>query len=163
MFKATYFFDASTIVKMVVREPGSDKVMRLLDECGMAHTSWVLIAEALGCLKRKRRDQVLTNNQYASAVYALFAHLKEHNLDPMDLGVDDGRAVLLTHESELLSHYQRFPHLDIADVLQLAIIKDSYLGAFGGDSQAHLVTADSDLGKAAEAEGIPVIYVNTDQ
>ena len=31
IFKATYFFDASAIVKMVVREPGSQKVMQLLE------------------------------------------------------------------------------------------------------------------------------------
>jgi predicted nucleic acid-binding protein len=163
MFKATYFFDASTIVKLVVPEPGSEKVKRLLDECGIAHTSWVLIAEALGCLKRKRRDEVLTDEGYSRAVYALFAYIKGHDLDPMDLGIEGGRAILLTHENEMFGYHLRYRHLDVADTLQLTIIKESYLAAFAGESQAHLVTADSELGKAAEAEGIPVIYVNVDQ
>jgi len=164
LFKATYFFDASAIVKMVVAEPGSRKVMRLLDECGIAHTSWMLVAEALGVLKRKRTTPApgLTNDQYGRAVYALFAHLREHNLDPMDVTIDNGRAVLITHEEELFHRLPRFPDLDVADLLQLAIIKESYLGAFGGDSQARLATADIKLGKAAESEGIPVVYVNVD-
>jgi predicted nucleic acid-binding protein len=161
-FKAVYFFDASAIVKLLVAEPGSDKVKRLLDECGIAHTSWVLIAEALGCLKRKRREGHLTDEQYASSVYSLFAHLREGNLDPMDLTVENGRPRLRTHERELFDRFRRFPHLDVGDLLQLAIIKDSYLAAFAGESQARLVTADGDLGKAAEAEGIPVAYVNID-
>jgi predicted nucleic acid-binding protein len=161
-FKATYFFDASAIVKMLVTEPGSKKVLALLHDCVIANTSWVLVAEALGCLKRKRREQSITDHQYKSAVYALFAHLKEQNLHPMDLAIDNGRPVLLTHEVELFDHLQRFPQLDVADALQLTIITTTYLSAFGGESKAKLVTADRALGKAAEAEGIPVTYVNVD-
>ncbi len=158
----TYFFDASAIVKMVVDEPGSKKVKLLLDECLIAHTSWILLAEVLGCLKRKRLKGDITEAQYANAVFMLFGYIKRGDLDAIDIEIERGKARLTTHELEMFDHHHRFPDLDVADTLQLTVIKETFLGSYLGESQTHLVTADRELGKAAEAERIPVIYVNSD-
>ena len=162
IFNRNHFFDASAIVKMVVTEPGSRKVMGLLDECGIAYTSWLLLAEALGCLKRKFLEGSLTGEAYGQAVCALLAYVNGGDLEPIDVHVEHGKAVLSTHQLEMSAFHQAFPKLDVADVLQLTIIKDSFLAHYMGDQRTHLITADDTLGKVAVAEGIPVVYVNKD-
>jgi predicted nucleic acid-binding protein len=158
----SYFFDASAIVKLVVAEPGSRRVKELLGECGMADTSWVLLAEALNVLKRKWSEQRLSHHEYRESVLALFVLIESGALQPFDLETRNGRAQLITYDSVVFSHAEQFPHLDVADLLQLALISESFLRHLSGKSRAQLVTADQGLERAANSLGIPVLMVMND-
>ena len=67
----TFFFDASAIVKILVDEPGSRRIREVYGGTAQIHTSWVLIAEALGVLKRKWQRGALDERQYGRAVHFL--------------------------------------------------------------------------------------------
>jgi predicted nucleic acid-binding protein len=155
----TYFFDASAIVKHLTREPGHEQVDTLLSESGRAHSSWVVLAEVLGALKGKWRRSELTDDEYSRAVFLFFSYVRIGKFHPVDIGVRNGRPVLLTHEAEVFEHRKQYPKLDVADTLQMTAIRESFLKYFAGESQTKLVTADSDLAKAAESEKIPVVRV----
>ena len=157
-----YFFDASAIVKLATAEPGSLKTRQLLVDCLFAHTSWVLIAEALNVLKRKQLNKDLTSTEYREAVCTLSGYMRGHHLEPIDILVRDGKAQLMTNESDVFGNVQRFPELDVADTLQLTAIRDGFLSYGLGENRTHLVTADRRLMRAAESIGIPVIMVNED-
>ena len=73
-----YFLDASALVKLVCDEPGSKKLKKLM---GDAHTkpltSWVLVAEALGVLKRKwQREKKLDDTARINAVRRLLITIR---------------------------------------------------------------------------------------
>src|SRR5437867_3138398 len=94
----TYFFDASAVVKFVLSEPGSRRVQRMREETGSVYTSWVLLAEALGVLKRKWQRQEIDDQRYNTASHYLFTLIRDGTLDPVDVDVVDGSAALLTFE-----------------------------------------------------------------
>lgn len=160
----SYFFDASAIVKLVVPEPGSEKVRSIISNSGsVIHTSWVLIAEALGCLKRKWQvDKTLDDKQYTQAVFVLL-HYIESDLRVVDIGTDHrGRISLLVFRQGILEGRTKHPKLDVADTLQFQAIKQGFLRVFAGESKTRLVSADRKLIRAARAEGIEVLPVNKD-
>jgi predicted nucleic acid-binding protein len=155
----TYFFDASAIVKLLARERGHDAVDDLLSQSGRVHSSWVVLAEALGALKGKRRRGEVTDHEYGRAVYTFFHYVRSGRFHSVDLDIRDGHPVLLTHEAEGFDRRKRYPKLDVADTLQMTVIRESFLKWFAGGSQTKLVTADADLAAAAESEGILVVRV----
>lgn len=61
-----FFFDTSAICRMVlVKEPGADKVKELTEHLdNKIFTSWILIAESLGVLKRKLKNCELSEKEY---------------------------------------------------------------------------------------------------
>ncbi len=155
----TYFFDASAIVKLLAREPGHDVIDGLMSKSGRVHSSWVVLAEVLGALKGKRRRGELTDHEYGRAVYTFFHYVRTGQLHPVDLSIREGHPVLLTYEAEVFEHGKRYPKLDVADTLQMTVIRESFLKIFAGESETRLVTADAELAAAAKSEGILVIHV----
>ena len=164
VFISTYFFDASAIVRILLRdEPGAKKVVQIFGAHAPIHTSWVLLAEALGVFKRKWQQGVLGEAQYGPAVYQLFKLIKSGKLHPVDLEVlGDGRPRLRTYDFDVIVVRRSHPELDAADALQFLAIREGVLGRLTGPSRTQLVTADSNLRRAAEAEGIPVVDVSAD-
>ena len=92
----TSFFDASALVKLFAREPGRKKVEDALSQCGRVHTSWILLGEALGAFKRKRRDGTMTDHEYGRAAFELFMYVREGRIHPVDLDIQDGEPVPVT-------------------------------------------------------------------
>jgi predicted nucleic acid-binding protein len=159
---ATYFFDASAIVKLVVNEPGATRSRQAFDEAGHVCTSWVVIGEGLGVLKRKWLRGEVSDRGYGKAVHLLLALVREGRLMAVDLAVDKDRPALATYEIDIIKTRERFPKLDAADALQFAVIQNTFLRHFVGASKTRLVSADRELLAAARSEGIPVLDVSND-
>jgi len=160
----TYFFDASAIVKIFLDEPGSKAVRAIYAQPQRIHTSWILIAEAMGVFKRKWLKKQLTDRQYGAAVYNLFTLVHETRLHPVDLVVEDGHPRLGTFfDSDVIALRKKYPELDLADALQFKAIQAGVLGILAGDSAPQLVTGDHSLCCAARSEGLRVVFVGEDQ
>ena len=158
---STFFFDASALVKLLVNEPGSARVQELFNEAGMVSSSWVVIAEALGVLKRKWSKKQLSESRYTATVHVFFAYIREQRIVAIDLEKDSfGEPALSTHAYDILKIRDRYPKLDVADALQFAVIQNSHLRFFAGESKTRLVSADKNLLLAAQAEGFEVVDVS---
>ena len=62
------YLDTSSLVKLYVREDGSDEVMALLDGARVVATSQVAYAEARAAFARKHREGDFTEEQYHTVV-----------------------------------------------------------------------------------------------
>jgi predicted nucleic acid-binding protein len=158
------FFDASAIVKMCLHEPGSTKVAAVLSKYGDAYTSWILIAEAFGVLKRRWKDKAnpLSDAEYERATVRLLVAVQVRQLRAVDVVSDAHGPRLTVYLPDLIELRRRHPQLDIADALQFRAIREGVLKYGAGESAPRLVSADGDLLRAAKAEGIPTIDVRND-
>lgn len=155
----TRFYDASAIVKLVCQEDSSQEVRADFSN-SVVFTSWVLVAEAMGVLKRKWLKEIITEDQYGGLIHLLFAYIKDERISIVDLiNKQDGKPNLKTYEYDVIDIRRKYPELDVADALQLNAIKEGVLGILAGESKPKLVTADKKLRSAAQAEGIEVFYV----
>jgi len=156
-----YFLDASALVKLVFDEPGSKtlkKLMRGADAKPL--TSWVLIAEALGVLKRKwQHEKKLDDTAYLDAVQELLMNTTMDYIHPVDLQILNGEARLKTYEVQIGDVRGRHPELDAADAIQFMAIEEGMLSVHGRPT---LVSADKKLLAAAEKEGIRTVSVCRD-
>lgn len=155
-----YFLDASALVKRVCDEPGSETLKKLMTD---AHTkpltSWVLVAEALGVLKRKwQREKRLDDAAYMNAVLELLIYIRMDFIHPVDLEVVNGGAHLKTYEVQIMDVRHRHPELDAADALQFRAIQEGMLSFH----KPTLVSADRKLLAAARKEGIKTLSVSRD-
>ena len=158
-----YFLDTTALIRLVCDEPGSRTVRALLNDPGSSLlTSWVLLAEALGVLKRKRLDGELTDTDYERMIQELFLRVQIGSIRPVDVAVLDGEARLITYGFELARVRRRHPCLDAADALQLRAIEEGILKLYAGESKPRLVSADKNLLAAAREEGIDTISVCKD-
>ena len=154
-----YFFDASALVKLVLQEPGSRKASQLKHDARRVYTSWILVAEALGVLKRLWLRKQIDDRGYTKAVYVLLRFLRLGSIEPVDIEIRNGHPKLVTHEADLIDMKTRHPNLDAADMFQLVVIRDSWLKYYAGQSATKLVTADKNLEVAAKSESIPTVLL----
>ena len=156
-----YFLDASALVKLACDEPGSKKLKKLMrDAPTKPLTSWVLIAEALGVLKRKwQREKTLDDTAYLDAALQLLINIRMDFIHPVDLEIVNGEARLKTYEVQIMDVRGRHPKLDAADALQFRAIEEGMLSA---STKPILVSADRKLLAAASKEGIQTLSVSRD-
>ena len=67
------YLDTSSLVKLYVDEPGSEDVLRLVDQAELVTTSVVAYAEARAALARRRREKYLKPEGHRRAKAALDA------------------------------------------------------------------------------------------
>jgi predicted nucleic acid-binding protein len=172
------FFDASAILKMVLVEPGSHKVSACLAECqGSADTSWLSIAEAFGVLKDRWRQRgtarSISEETYQSATTQLLIAIQCGQLRAVDVADDRRGSItlmgahpaggkLIVYLPDAIELRRKYPHLDVADVIQFRAIKEGFRQYLAGESEPRLVSADEALLKAAAAEGIATVDVRND-
>ena len=157
----TFFYDASAITKLFVDEPGADVARKIFNDAAQVYTSWVVIAEVLGALKRKWLRKEIDDDQYGKSVHLLLSYVAELRLKAVDVRNRNGQPALDTFELDILKIRKAHPELDAADALQFAAIQNTYLRTFASESKTQLVSADRNLLKAAAAEGIPAIDVSS--
>lgn len=63
----TLYLDTSSLVKLYVTEPGSDRVRDLVDHATIVATSMIAYPEARAALARRRRERVLRPAAFAAA------------------------------------------------------------------------------------------------
>ena len=69
----TLYLDTSSLVKLYVREPGSEAVARLVDSATVVATSSIAYTETRAALARRRREHSLRPAGFASAKRAFEA------------------------------------------------------------------------------------------
>jgi predicted nucleic acid-binding protein len=154
------FLDASTLVKLHIREDGSDVVRAYFESEPLKYTTHFCFYEALSRLKGlwKKGRKVgeahtkLTKEEYFDACSRLFSwhQAMSKRIDDLDF--------LSIHTFLEARKIAKKGDLDLSDTFQILSVKSGYFSVSGGDSQTVFVTADKGLAKAARTEGLRVWY-----
>jgi predicted nucleic acid-binding protein len=146
------FFDASALVKVYSREPGS-KVVRnyFLSRAPARYTTPFCFYEALNILKSKWKYQgKMSETQYHKAASELIVWYSREritrNLNDVDLTAP--------HVLRMVQSMAHKYSLDLSDALQIVSVKFGPFSRLINESQTVLVTADRGLAVAARAEGL---------
>ena len=139
----THLIDASALVKLFVREPGSDVVRAYFGEHSVFAATSLCIGEVLGVLKAQWLRKQISHEQYFAASEELMAHLRNGTITIEEVSLAD-RAVFDETERVAAAHA-----LDIVDAHQLVTLERGFFGKLPGESNGILITADSALANAA--------------
>ena len=149
------FFDASTLAKVFVDEPGSEVVREYWRSRATKYTTPFCFYEAMNVLKSKWKHKgQLTLPRYLEAAFQLTAWYGASSSKITDLDFTNP----LTF-SDTRSLAQR-TGLDLSDAFQIMSVKRGYFSVLVNDSATVLVTADNALADAARSEGLRVWNVN---
>lgn len=148
-----HYLDASALVKLVIEEEYSSRVRDYMFD---PERSWRVctsycFAEALGALKLRNKRAELSNKGYLAGCRKLIRFVREDSLE-----VIEGQFSSLKAFAEVERIVKAYP-IDFLDALQLISVKESW-SHLAPLSQPILVTADGDLAKAADNEGIKFWY-----
>lgn len=144
-----YYLDASVLVKLVVDELESAAARTYVfspDRSWRICTSFCFI-EAFGALKLKNKRRGLSDNGYVVGCRKLLRLVQEEKVKMIEVTMSSSST--LAECERLVSAYT----IDFLDAFQLVSVKSSW-PQLATPSQPILVTADGDLAKAAEREGI---------
>jgi predicted nucleic acid-binding protein len=159
-----HYLDASALVKLVVKEDGSDAIEAYMKREGMSSfkATSLCFAEALSVLKRKHQhkpdhiDQDTWDNTYFTAAEDLIDYVRYRNdlihtgqILLVDVAIADSN-VFVKVEKICKQH-----SIDIIDAYQIVTVQRDHFSQFPG-AEPLFITADKRLGKAARAEGLCV-------
>lgn len=151
----THCLDTSALVKHYIHEKGSDELRPYLQGHANWYTTPFCLFEALSVLKakakNKRRTDRITEEQYHNAGFAMLTDFDARSKHLPDLDFVDPIVF-----SEVQSICRKYPTIDFSEAFQILSVKKGYFSPLCGDSQTVLVTADAELAKAAELEGLKV-------
>jgi hypothetical protein len=71
------FLDSSAPAKRYVQEPGSDRLEEILSSASSLGVSVICVSEVVSALCRRRRERMLSAQQYAKAKQALFEDIED--------------------------------------------------------------------------------------
>lgn len=148
-----HYLDASALVKLVVDEEYSTRVRGYMFSEGQSWrvcTSYCF-AEAFGALKLRNRRGELSDNGYIVGSRKLVRLVREELVRILEGEISSLTA--FAEAERMVSAYA----IDFLDAFQLISVKNSW-PQLAPPSQPLLVTADGDLAKAAEREGIKCWY-----
>lgn len=138
------FWDSSALVPLLVEEPASDRLERILREDPLVVAWWASPVECWSALSRRRREGGLTLAQEEDARRAL------------EMLASSWAEVLPSDElRETAGRLLRVHALRAADSLQLA----AALTWAGPSREGELVVLDERLGEAARLEGLGVVDI----
>jgi uncharacterized protein len=132
------YVDTSTLIKLIVHEPGSDRSQLIWDSADAVATVRLTIAEARAALAAAARSGRLTSTQHASAV-------RELGLLWTSMHIVEVTAALVDHAADLAATRGLRGH----DAVHLA-------AALGAGAEV-LTSADRQLCTAAAAQGMHVL------
>lgn len=144
---ATFYLDASALVKVYVAEPGNRWMQSIVDS-GVSHlllTSRITVVEVVCALARRRREGSLALHDYRDALHAFrYDVFTRYKLVEVDARVSD-MAVVLADKHPLRAY----------DALQLAsaLVANQFL-AQAGLSPLIFLSADHRLLSIAVVEGL---------
>jgi predicted nucleic acid-binding protein len=142
--------DTSGLAKRYLHEAGSERVRALWDDkANVIHVSQLTRTEFASVLARRIRDGMLDGpgSQRASRLFSLHER-KRHQLVPLTLPI------------QVLAEQLLFRHtLPAADSLQVATAMEVSRALLAAGVGLTFVTADRRQATAAEAEGLPIVYV----
>jgi len=124
------FFDSSGLAKRYIKERGSDKVERALEEASEAAISLICPPEILSALSRLGRQGSISASQYKLAKNALYADIEDMAICPITVPVVHKAIDLL----------ERFP-LRTLDALHVACALDWRAELFVSSDRRQLAAA----------------------
>ena len=124
----TCYFDASAVVKVVFREPGSDRVIEYLGKNGLVYTTIVCFVEALGVLKRKYERNQTSHEEYLTSCAILMGQVQDHYIE-IDEKVKLWDPAIFSQVEEVAKLYC----LDVSDAFQVIALKTGCLSPFNLD------------------------------
>lgn len=146
------YLDASAIVKLVLKEPGCEKVRDYVGKGALVCVTIVCFAEALGVLKRKYERKLITHPQYLDACAILMGQVRDKAIE-----IDDKIKLWdwnVFHEVEKVAKRNC---LDVSDAFQVIVLKHGTLAPFKGTAaEALVITADGKLAEVLKSEGCKV-------
>jgi predicted nucleic acid-binding protein len=154
-FHRIHYLDASVLVKLLVKEPGSEVVEEYMTRefTSAFNTTTLCFAEALGVLKlkyfNKRRPDHIDEETYFTGADELMAYMASCRIELVDVGITDSE--VFTEVEEIARRHS----LDVADAFQIVTVQRDHFSRF---PEAHpiLITADKKLAKAARAQKLRV-------
>jgi predicted nucleic acid-binding protein len=145
------FFDASALVKVFSREPGSDIALAYFNSRPTKHTTAFCFYEAMNVLKSKWKSQGrLSREEYLAATFQLTAWFGASAARVRELDFTD--PLVFGRATDLVQRHA----LDYSDAFQILSVRDGYFSSLVGESSTVLATADRGLASAARAEGLRV-------
>ena len=144
------FLDASAAVKLVLRERGSDRLLKYFNPAGSFFITNFCLFEALGVLKRKMLKTEIERDHYFKSCFLLLSYVKERRLRINEQEISSYET--FRRAKKLAEQY----YLDLSDALQLVGLKYGMFSHFVQESKPVLVTADRVLEAAARSEGLLV-------
>ncbi len=143
-------FDASALVKLYVDEPGSEALRQYWNTQATRYTTPFCLYETLSILKGRKRQGVLTKEQYLKAATHAVTWFRSSHRQMRDIEFTEHE--FFREARELVDQ----TNLDLSDAFQLLSLQIGYFRHLAGGSRTLLVTADEALAKAARDRGLPV-------
>jgi predicted nucleic acid-binding protein len=151
-----YFFDASAIAKLVVREKGSTEIQDLCRSPSVIRTTWLSLAETYGVIKRRWRKEKWQKPVYYRKLFDLQKNVQRRIKLDGSINLKDNQ---FREVRRILDQHR----LDFSDALHIVMLKSGFYAALAGESKPVLVAADKGLLRAAKSEGILVWNPEGDQ
>jgi predicted nucleic acid-binding protein len=154
-FHRVHYLDASVLMKLLVKEQGSEVVEKYMERefTSSFNTTSLCFAEALGVLKLKRfnqrRPDHIDEETYFTGADELRAFVETGRIAVVDVGITDSAIF-----GEVEAMARRYS-LDVADAYQIVTVRKDYFSRFP-EARPIIITADEDLAKAARTEGLRV-------
>jgi predicted nucleic acid-binding protein len=147
----TVLLDASALVKFYINEEHSADVRAYLKGHPNWYTTPFCLFEALGVLKRKYNSKEITQDEYHKAGREMLAEYEARSRD--NPGIESFVNPFVF--SHIESMCRKYPKIDFSDAFQILSVKGKDSVRWG-DSRPMLITADGQLAKAVEKEGLEV-------
>jgi predicted nucleic acid-binding protein len=155
------YLDASAIVKLVVRENRSRELQDYFSYLGDSYlTTSLCFSETLGALSQKYKKGEIGYQEYLQACEELLCMERDCSIEIYDVGISDRHAFDQAERMILAYENSRKRRLDLSDAFQLVTLKMAFPTL--ENSSKLLITADCYLARVAEAEGLAVWNVMTD-
>jgi len=148
-----YLWDASALVKVFIKEKGSDKADKLFHSLNAHWVTEHTKAEILGILKRKWLKGKLSDDDYVGFIISVYDYYTKLNICPVSL---DNYNYLI----EAIMIIKRYNNIDIVDAAAIVGISHEILSTFDYESGSYLITADNDLAAVAQEYKIKVKNLN---
>ncbi len=157
-FLKAHFLDCSAIVKLLlypdIVEDGSKTLFEYRQRNCLFYTNRLCLSEAFMVLKQKhfasKSKKVLSLDGYLIVINRLKSMLEHETL--RITGFDSLANNNLERAYTIVKRYK----IDLFDALQIVEVKYGEDSSFTNESQTILITADTDLAKAARSEGVKV-------
>lgn len=137
------YVDSSALVKKYVEEPGSDRVLKLLAQSGMAVTSKLAYPELLAGLGRKRREKGITEKDYRDAL--------------VDFESDWNAFLIIEFQDELLAVIKLLTMKHALKGADLVHLASALWIQKAAKEKVDFVASDIQLLRAAKAEKLEII------
>ena len=149
-YMKTHFLDTSALVKLFLKEDGSEAIHSNFGKASVNWTTSLCIAELLGVFKCKYVRKDISKEKYLELSDELIGSVRNESIKIEQVDISDFYTFQDTEN--LCKKYE----IDLADSLQIITLLQGFPSKLEGESKPLFITADSSLAKAARDQGLKV-------